>query len=526
MENDNFLDFNLDFLADDLEKNPNRVKKNYNLVIIDDDEEVHKISRIALKKLVFDDHHLNMIHLYSLREAEVYLSSHDDIAVILLDVVMEEKDSGLQLVNFIRNDLGNDRVRIILRTGHPGLAPEASIMADYDINDYRAKTDLTALNLNTSVISCLRNYRDIMKIDAYRQGLEKVIDSTSLLFNYESLGLSQFLNGILEQLSTLIGSENALVLVNRHFENGRLIIHDQLYKVIAATGTYKKYINQEYETLKKEGVLPNLTKVESLDSNHTFFKDRQYYIGYHYPSFKSHTESYIYVINGEVGSESEGYIKLFLKNLSLSLDNFLLEQDSDEALKEVLNRLSSIVEERDGETGDHVYRVADISVCIAENLDCSTEEIRNLKIASMLHDVGKIAIPDSILLKPGLLTPKEFEVIKTHTTVGGKLFSNSRLQLLQIAECIAKYHHERWDGSGYPEGLAGEEIPIWARIVAVADVFDALTHDRIYKIAWPFHAAKEYLKDYRGKIFDPKLVDIFFEHYDEVLAIFGRYQDT
>jgi response regulator RpfG family c-di-GMP phosphodiesterase len=517
--------FDLDFLASEPEKKFEHIQKPYEVVIIDDDDEVHKISKIALRNLKFDGRRINMTSLYSYKEARDFLSYHDHIAVILLDVVMEENDSGLKLVNFIRNTIKNDKVRIILRTGHPGLAPEASIMTDYDINDYRAKTELTTLNLNTSVIACLRNYRDIMKIDSYRTGLEKVINSTSLLFNYESLGLSQFLNGILEQLSTLIESENALVLVNRHFENGRLIIHDTLYKVIAATGSYKQYINSDYETLKSVGILPALEEIDPLDGHQLVYQDSQYYFGYHHPTFKSHTESYIYIINGEISSENEGYIKLFLKNLSLALDNFLLEQDSDEALKEVLNRLSSIVEARDGETGDHVYRVADMCEHIAESLGCSSDEIRNFKIASMLHDVGKIAVPDSILLKPGFLTKDEFSVIKQHTTVGGKLFSNSRLQLLQMAEEIAKYHHEHWDGSGYPLNLSGNDIPIWARIVTVADIFDALTHDRIYKMAWPLNAAKQYIADHRGHIFDPKIVDIFFTNYDEILKIMDRYQD-
>lgn len=499
-------------------------RRKYKVLIVDDDDEIHKITRISLRNLKFDDSDILLLDTYSRLETEAILLANPDIAVILLDVVMETDDAGLLLVKHIRETLNNDRVRIILRTGQPGVAPEAKVMLEYDINDYKNKTDLTSVNLISTVMGCLRNYRDIMKINSYKTGLEKVINSTSLLFNYESLGLSQFLNGILEQLSALINSENSLVLVNRHFENGRLISHEGNYKVIAATGDFQEYINYDLIQIGKELNLETLISQSNFQSTDcTVDNERKYYLGVHKPTFKNHTESYIYVINGDITPENESFIELFLKNLSLSLDNFLLEQDTDEALYDMLSRISSIVEARDGETGSHVHRVADISGIIANRIGFEKNEIRDFKVACMMHDVGKIAIRDSILLKPGALTADEFESIKRHTIIGGKLFKTSNHQLLKMAEKISTYHHERWNGEGYPEKLKGKEIPIYARIISIIDVFDALSHDRVYKKAWTIADAKTFILNEKGKMFDPELVDIFVENFDEIMKVYNMY---
>ena len=142
----------------------------------------------------------------------------------------------------------------------------------------------------------------------------------------------------------------------------------------------------------------------------------------------------------------------------------------------------------------------------------------------MMHDVGKIGIRDSVLLKPGKLTTEEFEYIKTHTTIGSKLFKKSNHQLLKFAQQISHYHHEKWNGTGYPEGLVGEEIPIYARIVSITDVFDALSHDRVYKKAWSIEASKTYIIEQRGLMFDPRLVDVFIENFDKIIEVLEHYE--
>jgi HD-GYP domain-containing protein (c-di-GMP phosphodiesterase class II) len=184
----------------------------------------------------------------------------------------------------------------------------------------------------------------------------------------------------------------------------------------------------------------------------------------------------------------------------------LLMEDSQ---LQVIQRLAIAAEYRDDETGEHTRRVADLAAPLGEALGMSHEDVLLLHQAAPLHDVGKIAIPDCILLKPGRLTPDEFAQMKTHTTLGADMLAGGAGALMKMAEVIALTHHERWDGSGYPDGLAGESIPLPGRIVAVADVFDALTHARPYKQAWPLDDAVREIAAQAGRQFDPAAVDAF-----------------
>jgi len=185
------------------------------------------------------------------------------------------------------------------------------------------------------------------------------------------------------------------------------------------------------------------------------------------------------------------------------------------ARNEALERLAIAAEHRDDDTGNHIQRVGEISGQVARVLGPSPNEAELIRRAATLHDVGKIGIPDDILLKPGKFTPAEREQMQTHSLMGAKILSGSDSPLLQMAEEIALNHHERWDGSGYPRGLRGAEIPRSARIVAVVDVFDALTHHRPYKAAWPVDEAVAELQRQRSQQFDPDVVDAFIEVHAE-----------
>jgi putative two-component system response regulator len=187
--------------------------------------------------------------------------------------------------------------------------------------------------------------------------------------------------------------------------------------------------------------------------------------------------------------------------------------------EEIILRLALAVEYRDNDTGEHTLRVARYSRVIAEQLGLSLRLCRDIYLAAPLHDVGKVAIPDRILLKPGRLDADEMAVIRTHAGIGARILADSHCELIQIGAEIAAAHHERWDGSGYPRGLKGADIPIEARVVAVADVFDALTTKHPYKEAMPLHQARRYLEDKKGIEFDPTCVDAFLARWDEVEAI-------
>ena len=181
---------------------------------------------------------------------------------------------------------------------------------------------------------------------------------------------------------------------------------------------------------------------------------------------------------------------------------------------EILERLAMAGEYRDDDTGEHTKRVGELSARIAREMSLSKGEISMIRRTAPLHDLGKIGIPDAILLKPDRLTYEEYEIMKTHTTIGARILGSGSSPLLRKAETIAISHHERWDGSGYPAGLSGEDIPPAGRIVAVADVFDALTHDRPYKKAWTVEEAVAEIKDQRGRQFDPAVVEAFLQVLD------------
>lgn len=192
---------------------------------------------------------------------------------------------------------------------------------------------------------------------------------------------------------------------------------------------------------------------------------------------------------------------------------------------ELIYRLSKAAEYRDPETGSHIKRMSCYSKHIAAQLGFSLAEQDLILEAAPMHDIGKVGTPDAILLKPDKLTPAEFGLMKEHSNIGYEILSGSSSRLMQAGAVIALSHHEKYDGTGYPSGLKGQEIPIYGRIIAVADVFDALTSDRPYKHAWPLEEAVAFLEENRGKHFDPVCLDAFFKDWDNILAIRNQFNE-
>ncbi|WP_300668736.1 HD domain-containing phosphohydrolase [Desulfoluna sp.] len=186
---------------------------------------------------------------------------------------------------------------------------------------------------------------------------------------------------------------------------------------------------------------------------------------------------------------------------------------------DTVRRLVVAAEHKDEGTGDHIVRMGDYCVLLAGMMDLPDAFIELLRYASPMHDIGKIGIPDAILSKPGRLTDKEFNVIKTHTTIGAKILANSSSEVIRLGQSIALSHHERWDGSGYPKGITGEAIPLAGRIVCAADVFDTLTSRRPYKSIYPPHVVFEFFEKRRGEHFDPDITDLILGNFDHFLAL-------
>lgn len=244
------------------------------------------------------------------------------------------------------------------------------------------------------------------------------------------------------------------------------------------------------------------------------------------------TERYAFLVMALYFKEKQiGYVVynisplegIIYENLTIQLSSTLmgahLVQEIEETQREILYTLGDMLEARSFETGSHVKRVAEYSYLLGIKYGLREEDARLLKLASPMHDIGKLAIGDSILDKPGKLTDEEFEIVKAHTSIGFEIFRSSERELLKAAAIITHQHHEHYDGTGYPQGLKGEGIHIFGRITCLSDVFDALGNNRVYKKEWPLGQIIEYIQEQRGKIFDPKLVDLLFEYIDEILII-------
>ena len=228
--------------------------------------------------------------------------------------------------------------------------------------------------------------------------------------------------------------------------------------------------------------------------------------------YRDHMKHYTAELETQVSLRTQELNQAFeeLKQVNLQLKESTLD---------TIRRLSTAAEYRDTATGAHIWRMSHYSQVVAKKIQLASEEVDKILYASPMHDVGKIATPDHILLKPSKLTKEEWSVMEEHTFIGEQILSGSAQLLLVMAGEIASGHHERWDGSGYPRGLSGENIPLAARITAVADVFDALTTKRVYKDAWTTEKAFEYIKNQSGSHFDPACADAFLKSRSEIVDI-------
>ncbi len=525
----NDQNLNLDFMGLSDERADEMIqelkKQPYKIIISDDDVEIHKMTKLVLKGFQMEGVGLQFIDAYSEKETIELLKKNPDTAIILLDVVMEDNDSGLRVVRFMRDEMKNNLTRIILRTGQPGVAPEERIIVDYEIDDYKSKAELTVQKLISTIYVCLRAHKNIKALDRHKEGLHRVINASHDLFKYHSF--TEFLNGMLQQVIALYDVEiDSFYVRDEKFSMSGMAfikIMDSA-QVLAGTGKYEKLIGQ---TLELQSCSPHLRKLierfEQSDESELVIREGSY-LGIYKQNMDKLVKNYI-VLEADISNDNIELIKLFLTNFSLAIDNFILNMNANETQKEIIFRLGEVVENRCDSTANHLKRVSKITACLAEKLGFNQDMIQAMSLASVMHDVGKIGISDAILLKPAKLDKEEFENIKLHTTIGYNIFKDSKLPVLNLAAQIALNHHERFDGMGYPGGKKGEETPKEAQIVAVADVFDALLSKRCYKEKWKFEDAISYLEKERGKQFAPEVVDAFMKNIGEIYEIIGSLPD-
>ncbi|MDE2491572.1 MAG: GAF domain-containing protein [Elusimicrobia bacterium] len=221
---------------------------------------------------------------------------------------------------------------------------------------------------------------------------------------------------------------------------------------------------------------------------------------------------------GSFNEEDEGLLRILATMAATFIENATLYEDLRRSHLETIYRMALVAEYRDQEdTGRHLRRMSRFSGILALGVGLSYAEAEDIRYAAPLHDIGKVAIPDAILRKPAKLTPEEYDEMKKHTVYGAKMLANAESRLLRLASKIAVGHHECWDGTGYPHGLKGEKIPLEARIVTVADVFDALSSKRVYKGEWTVEDALKYIEERSGKLFDPNVVEALRDRFQEIL---------
>ena len=491
----------------------------WKILVADDEDEVHTVTKLALADLVFFGRPLRILDAYTGEQAVQFMRDQDDIAIVLMDVVMETEQAGLQAVQTIRNQLHNQFVRIVLRTGQPGQAPEREVVTRYDINDYKEKTELTARKLFTVIHTGLGHYRELLALESNKAGLRKVVDASASIFELRSL--KAFAEGVLEQLAALLYAGQDAVIINTA---GLAATRDSggAFRVLAGTGIYGSCAGQGADSVLGATVRKRIDSV--LKEKKTIY-GRGYFLAYFATS--TGTETVLYLASeAPISVTDRTLVELFCRNVSIALENFQLQQDQHRTQREMVLVLSEAIESRSLETGNHVRRVAEYSRLLARLCGLDENQTQILLLAAPLHDAGKIAIPDAILNKPGRHTDAEFEVMRTHAELGRRIFANHDLPVLKAASIVAGQHHERWDGLGYPDKLKGEQIHIFGRITALADVFDALLNRRCYKEPWPLEQAVQYVRDERGRQFDPQIVDLFLNHMDQFLEIRGRFPES
>jgi response regulator RpfG family c-di-GMP phosphodiesterase len=488
----------------------------WKVLLVDDEPDIHDITKLTLSRFRLDGRALAFLHAYNGEEAKEVLAREKDIALVFLDVVMEKEDSGLEVARWMRQDLDNQFTRIVLRTGQPGQAPEERVIVDYDINDYKEKTELDRTKLFTTTFAALRAYRDIMKVEDarrvqqnYREGLERVIAASAHIFQQRNL--KDFASGLLQQVVALLRLEKSMLL---RLKAASVITGESQYEVLARIG------DMEGEVISAE----LMAQLDDARRNRISKLHGDTYVGY-FPN--SSGKASLLVLKGveEISEIDAQLLEVFCSGVAIAFDNILLNQEITDTQAELILRLGDVVESRSNEAGNHVRRMSQICHLLAQESGLSEDETAVLMHAAPMHDIGKIATPDAVLLKPGKLTPEEWEVMKQHPTVGLQILDGSQRPILKAAAVIAHQHHEKYDGTGYPQGLKGDAIHPYARIVAVADVFDALSHERCYKQAWPVEKVTEYLREVAGHHLDPYYVGLLIENMDKAVAINRNWPD-
>jgi response regulator RpfG family c-di-GMP phosphodiesterase len=485
----------------------------WRVLVVDDDPDVHAVTRLALRNVSFKGRELELFSAHSGAEGYRVLSETADIALVLLDVVMETEDAGLVLARRIREELGNHTVRVVLRTGQPGQAPEQRVIIDYDINDYKAKTELTTQRLFTAVIAALRAYESLVMLQRSRAGLSNILASVNNLYNAGSL--REFASGVLAQVSAVLGiGGDGMLCV--------LAVQGREPVVLAATG--------QWSDLAGNGEFPLEHPLHQAFA-HALADDvsQSSPLGTVMPIHTQQQQRVCIAVSPPlaVADLQREMLELYCQRIAAAFDNQYLFDQVRKTEAATVALLTQVAECRRPGASVHAERLRAMSVAIAGKMlelsasdpdpdpDLTPQMVAMIGLASMLHDVGmdEACIGWSAEL---LYSEDQRSAMQRHPLIGSSMLERAAASVggvsyLTFGAMIAAAHHERFDGSGYPRGLAGGAIPLCARIVAVADSFIAMTDARSYKERRPCQQALAELQRHAGSLFDPKVVSALLE---------------
>lgn len=547
----------------------------WKVLIVDDEQEVHDVTLLVLRNFEFEGKTLELLHAYSATEGIRMFGEHKDIAVALIDVVMDGDDAGLRLIRHVRQSMGNQFVRIILRTGQPGVAPEREVISRYDINDYKEKTELSAQKLFSVMISALRGYRDIKALDDIRRGVERMLETATALFRARTI--PRFAEIALGKLVSLFDQEKAIL--EDRIGGGIFVAQtSQLFprgEILAHIGSPAMVAPGLHSILLHQG-----SDIEPATNSLSIRISTRY------------NEEYLIRLSlgRPITALDLSLAELFRLKATLALEHLILLQKNQDAQRQAINALARLVEDRattknsgffrnvqettppintlaehisdiytrhglTSSTGfvdflyqlatqaeivawgsaeraaGHIVRIGNYAEYIARELGLATEFCEAIKIAAGLHDMGNLfspAYPMSSWYQADAAARRQ---ASAHTLSGKDfLLCNSSTTLptpiLRMAADIAMHHHEAWVGSGYPNGLSGKSIPISARIVAIADFFDTHTHPQLDGDKPALSDTEVYeLMTASSYYFDPEIVNVFLKNYNKILSIRASVDD-
>jgi PAS domain S-box-containing protein len=363
------------------------------------------------------------------------------------------------------------------------------------------------VDINNEIIEYIGIRHDITQIEQYKELLKEKLDTTEKGLDEKVHLISEYEKAMNESATfSRTDTKGRITFVNDRFCEINGYTKNELlgkpHNIIRHPDMPKEVFNKLWKTIKNKQVWHGILKNKSKSGDATYMDT---------------TIVPILNLNGDITEY------MSIRHEVTELIN--LQQEIEDTQKEVVFTMGSIGETRSKETGNHVKRVAEYSYILAKLVGLSEKDAQLLKLASPMHDIGKVGIPDSILNKPGRHTIEEFEIMKTHSTLGYDMLKGSKREILQTSAIVAYQHHERWDGKGYPQSLKGNNIHIYGRITSICDVFDALGSDRCYKKAWDLDKILDLFKKERGTQFDPNLVDLFFDNLDKFLEIRDMYID-